>query len=89
MIEVEIKFFGSLRKYTPEGSTFSVHLPKAASIKNIKAELQMELIRRFPEFSDQQLLCDSAIASETQLLSLEQVLIGSCTLLVLPPVCGG
>ncbi len=89
MIEIEMKLFGSFRKYENLEKPIVVNSQSPISVSRLKENLENRFKELFPHFSDSALIQDSAIANESQVLDLNHVINQSCTLLILPPVCGG
>lgn len=89
MIEIELKLFGSFRKYEKQGTPIRVSSVEPLSITHLKEILDSRFKELFERFSDSELIRDSAIADDTQVLGQNHVISRSCTLLILPPVCGG
>ena len=89
MIEIEMKLFGSFRKYEKHGEPIIVSSNEPISVSHLKEKLSSRFKELFPHFSDSELIQDSAIASDSQVLDLNYVIKNSCSLLILPPVCGG
>lgn len=80
-INITMRLFGAFRKYG-ESLTFAV--PKGATPETVKERLTEKLGN-----GAAQLVRDSAIANEDEIMSDDAVLNGSCSLAILPPVCGG
>ncbi len=89
MIEIEIRLFGSFRKYEKQGTPIIVNSREPIPISSLKEKLDSRFKEFFPHFSDSELIKDSAVASESQILDLNHVIERSCSLFILPPVCGG
>lgn len=89
MIEIEMRLFGSFRKYEKHGNPIILNASEPISVSNLKERLNNRFKELFPHFSDSELIQDSAIASDSQVLDLNHVIKNSCSLLILPPVCGG
>lgn len=89
MLEFEIKLFGAFRKYEEQGRPIHVRFDQPIQISQLKKGLLLEFQKRFPMFQDSDLISDSAIANESQVFSSDHLLSDSCTLFILPPVCGG
>lgn len=89
MIEIEMRLFGSFRKYEKLENPIVVSSQAPISISHLKEKLESRFKELFPHFSDSALIQDSAIANDSQVLDLSHVINQSCTLLILPPVCGG
>jgi molybdopterin converting factor small subunit len=81
MIQIEIKFFGAFRKYEKGRVPLFVNLQEPITVEEVKLALKEQL--------GDPLIDDSALANETRVLSAKAVLTSSCSLSLLPPVCGG
>lgn len=91
MIEIEMSLFGAFRKFWKEQSPLLLRVNAPASVDQIKLALSNKLAELSNEFgkNSEQLIKDSAIASDTEVLLSTAVLNESCRLSILPPVCGG
>ncbi len=87
-INVEINLFGSFRKFD-NGQPIILFLPQGANLNNIRNGLSTELTARYPEFNQQALINESAIADEREILGDTYCLERDVKLAILPPVCGG
>ncbi len=88
MKKVEVRLFGAFRKYVPEGR-IQVMLDEPCSIPVFKTTLFSELQKVNPEFSDVNLVLESALADENFILTESSVIDATRQLALLPPVCGG
>ena len=91
MIELKFRMFGAFRKYERDLVPFVLRAEEPLTVAVAKDRLARrlgEIDEAFGAAGDQ-LVKDSAIANETRVLSPDTVLTGSCTLSLLPPVCGG
>lgn len=88
MIEVRVKLFGAFRKYG-DGREIVVELRERSGLGELKSALAEKLRVRHAGFSDGGLLASSAFAGESAILSSEVKFERSCSVAVLPPVCGG
>ncbi len=89
MIEIQVRLFGALRKYEGSQPSVRVEAPAGVTVAAVKERLASQLRAAHAPFKDEQLIQDSAIANETQVLQSSTVIERSCTLAILPPVCGG
>lgn len=89
MIELEIKFYGAFRKYEDHSAPLYLSVESPASVKKIKNSLKEALQSRVSKFLDEDLLDDSALATQTRVLAPGDSISDSCVLSILPPVCGG
>ncbi len=91
MIEIEIKLFGAFKKYVNQKTPILLKSKTPLSMDQIKNAISSRLTELSPDFGKTgvQLLKDSAIACETQVLFPNAVVMQSCSLSILPPVCGG
>lgn len=90
MITVELRLFGAFRKYS-EDSSISIEIPqKNCRVSALKEGIASELVRRRPDLKDSnKLVFESALANEKEVLRDNDEIQSSCTLAILPPVCGG
>ena len=89
MIAVEIRLFGAFRKYESQCMPLRISINKPATIAKIKKALAEKFHEMVLNFSDAQLITDSAMADDYRILPLEEIVDRSCVLSILPPVCGG
>lgn len=89
MIEIEVRLFGSFRKYEKQGTPIMINSRDPIAISSLKEKLDSCFKELFPHFSDSELIKDSAIANNSQILDLNHMIERSCSLFILPPVCGG
>lgn len=88
MKQVEVRLFGAFRKYVPEGR-IQIMLDEPCSIPVFKTALFSQLQKLSPEFSDLNLVLESALADENIILAESSVIDEARPLALLPPVCGG
>jgi len=88
MKQVEVRLFGAFRKYVPEGR-IQITIEEPCSIPVFKAVLFSQLQKIYPEFSDLNLVLESALADENIILTESSVIDVTRQLALLPPVCGG
>ena len=88
MKEIEIKLFGAFRKYVPTGK-IKLQIDQQYTALQLKEKIQQTLQRQIPDYSEPCLVFESALATESEVLS-EDALVGETSnLALLPPVCGG
>lgn len=80
-ITVEIKFFGSFRRF---GDKASLILPRGSDINAVKKTLA-----RYLGAGEEALVADSVLADAHQILETGRVFDENVRLSILPPVCGG
>lgn len=83
---VKIYFFGAFKKY---GDHEMLNLPTGSSVEDLKNLLTRHLIRKIPNFSDIQLIQDSAVACNDTVVGSHYKVQAGETVSILPPVCGG
>jgi len=88
MIEVELRLFGSFRRYSDTPSVI-IRLPEKCTVHACKEIIAQELRRLRPEFGAGDLVFASALADDKAILQDRDEIQSSCTLAILPPVCGG
>lgn len=92
MIQIELRLFGVFKKYAKSGNTVSFDVNQSDTIltsQEIKSRLASYLSGFPASHLDIRLIADSAIANEKRILSSEEQIHNSCSLAILPPVCGG
>lgn len=91
MIEIEMSLFGAFRKYHSAKTPIYLKLDAPATIDQVKIVLSRSLNEMNSEFGSngEQLVKDSALASESDVLLPNTIIRESCKLAILPPVCGG
>ena len=88
MIDVQLRLFGAFRSYSSELS-IPFTLPQACRVNEFKKLIAERLQDLNPELGKSDLVFDSAIANEREVLTEEDTIAESCSLAILPPVCGG
>ncbi len=78
---LSIRCFGVFRKF---GETLSLEVPKNSTIHDIKNRLSQLL-----EEAHKELIEDSVLASDTDILPDSYIVQEVTSLSILPPVCGG
>lgn len=89
MIEVQIKYFGAFRNSKRRVELSKLRFEKPFKVSELKSKLASEFRNRMGDESTARLVLDSAVASEDEILPLDLRVERNCTLLLLPPVCGG
>lgn len=89
MIELEIRLFGAFRKYEAQCVPLHLCVEEPATVPKIKGALVEKLRSQVSDFSDSQLIEDSALATDRRVLSSGDNVSTTCVLSILPPVCGG
>lgn len=87
-MEKKIKFFGVLRKFGDDRGYYITTLLPGMTAEKLKTQLKSELTQKFPNF-DGALIDESALASESEVLSKFSVISNDSDIALLPPVCGG
>ncbi|NUM89575.1 MAG: MoaD/ThiS family protein [Bdellovibrionales bacterium] len=85
MIALQLQLFGAFRDYAP---FVRIEVPAGCRVRELRPVLA-EALRRMDSRGNDALVHDSAIASENEVLPEDYRIAASCTLAVLPPVCGG
>lgn len=88
MNEIEIKLFGAFRKYVPVGK-IKLQIDRQYTAIQLKEKIQETLLLQIPNYTEQSLVFESALATENEVLSEEAIVNGKGNLALLPPVCGG
>lgn len=88
MIHIELRLFGAFRKYS-ESASIAIEIPNKCSVSSLKESIAMELMRRRPDLDESRLVFESALANEKEILRDHEDIQSSCSLAILPPVCGG
>jgi molybdopterin converting factor small subunit len=88
MNEIEIRLFGSFRKFISSGS-IKVRIPSQITVAQLKEIVNCELQRQSSEFTDSNLVYESAVATESEVLAEDDMVKDLHRLALLPPVCGG
>lgn len=83
---VKVKFFGAFRKY---GDNETLSIPAESSVGDLKKLLAEHLSGKVQNFSDAQLVRDSAVACNNTIVSLDYKVRPGEDISILPPVCGG
>lgn len=88
MNEVEIKFFGAFRKYIPAGR-LKLRLKYPCTAIQLKEQIHQRLQEQIPNYKEPNLVFESALATETEVLAEDVSVDEKLSLALLPPVCGG
>lgn len=88
-MRVEIRLFGKFRKYESGKNSLVLDCPENMNVHEIKDQMKRYFREKNPQFLDDSLIEESAIANESRILSVDEKIQESCTLAILPPVCGG
>lgn len=80
-ISINVRLFGAFRKY---GETVTFTMPSGSSVQLVKEKLAEIL-----SLADAQLIRDSVLANDNEIIEDTAVLSIDCNLAILPPVCGG
>ncbi len=86
-VGITIRLFGAFRKFG-NGSEIEISVRCGTNLKELRVLLSQYLRENDPKFSET-LVVDSAIANDTKILTNDFCIEKSCTLAILPPVCGG
>lgn len=86
-IRLSIKMYGAFRKYHPD--ILLLDLPVGGTSADVKSAISGALRSQNPQFNDDELINKSAIANNHRVFKEEDRIIESCSLAILPPVCGG
>ncbi len=84
MIEIKMNLFGAFKKYQNLENPISLKFNSPVTIDQIKKEMG-----KYFDSNGIQLILDSAIANESEVLEINTLIQHSCKLSILPPVCGG
>lgn len=88
MKEIEIKLFGAFRKYVPSGK-ICLQLEGPSTARTLKEQIQEKILAQSSNYKGQNLVFESALATESAILSEEDLVDDKSSLALLPPVCGG
>ena len=89
MITVRSKYFGAFRDLEKKADLSELRFETPVSISDLKVALADGFRKIMGNDSAERLVQDSAIANDEKVLSRGHLVAGDCTLLLLPPVCGG
>lgn len=88
MISIDLRLFGSFRKYS-EHPIINIELLSKCDVLVLKQIIAGHLKKIKPDLGEPDLVFDSALANEREILKDQDEITQSCTLAILPPVCGG
>ncbi|MCC6278915.1 MAG: hypothetical protein IT289_13460 [Oligoflexia bacterium] len=88
MKTVKVKLFGGFKKFIPSGY-LELQVQENCGVNLLKAEIQKHLESHSPEFLGSQLVFDSVLASDVEILNDNESIVECASLALLPPVCGG
>lgn len=89
MIQVEFKYFGAFRDFKDLSKVSKLRFSEPPSVADIKKALIQEFQKQRGDTSAEGLVVDSAVSNEEAVLGMDDRVDHSCTLFLLPPVCGG
>ncbi len=88
MSQIRIRLFGAFRKFVPSGR-LELYVKEGLTAKQLKAEIQSALESQTSEYLGSTLVFESALATESEVLSEDCLIDEKMELALLPPVCGG
>ncbi len=88
MREIEIKLVGAFRKYVPTGK-IKLPMDQPYTALQLKNKIHEALQEQIPNYAEPSLVFESALATESEILSEETIVNEMNHLALLPPVCGG
>lgn len=88
MNNLEIQLFGSFKKYIPSGR-ICISLEQPTSVYRFKQQIADTIFEMNSNFREATLIFESALATEKCILFDDEVVDGTMSLALLPPVCGG
>lgn len=88
MRKVQIKLFGTFRKYVAEGS-IELSIEDNCSARSLKKMIHDFLAENKPSYSEPCLVAESVLATESSILSDDSAPLVGSSFALLPPVCGG
>lgn len=86
MITIEITLLGALKQLD---DMVTLHVESGTSVGSIKQSIKQHLESRHAHSPVLNLIEDSALANESEILSHDDLLTTDQKLAILPPVCGG
>lgn len=86
-IYLSIKMFGAFRKYHPD--ILTIEVGQGTTAHSIKSAIATALRAANPAFRDNELIDKSALADNVRVFKEDDLITASCSLAILPPVCGG
>lgn len=89
MIEIRFRYFGAFRNFLEKVQIPQLEFAHPVDISELKARLAVEFRKQLGNGTADTLIDDSAVATEEDILPLSYRVESSCTLMLLPPVCGG
>jgi len=87
-ITLTISMFGAFRAFSGK-EAFVIEVPHGATLAQVRLALKQELKQRNPEFGNDALVDESALADEKEILPESAIFTHDVSLAILPPVCGG
>lgn len=89
MIEIKLRYFGAFRNYSEKVQIPQLEFSQSLDVSELKTRLAAEFRKQLGNSAADTLIEDSAVATEEDVLPLIYRIEKSCTLMLLPPVCGG
>lgn len=88
MRKIKVRCFGAFRKYVPSGS-LEIEVTEQDLVSDFKVKLSKAIESINQNFSDSQLIHESVVANQNEVLPLNYLLEKETEVAILPPVCGG
>lgn len=91
---MQVKMFGALRKFSDDDGFFKFEFSADATVAPVmtvskfKTALSAQLEKKYADFT-KELLLQSAIANQEEILQDDHLIQPNEVIAVLPPVCGG
>ncbi|MEY4615441.1 MAG: hypothetical protein RJB66_401 [Pseudomonadota bacterium] len=84
-----VRLFGAFRKYVGNDTHIVIDHSSEITVGEVKQLIGQALRKRNPQFEDDQLVLDSAIANDESIYSSHDLVVPGGEIAILPPVCGG
>lgn len=88
MKNYKIKLFGAFRKFHLERDVL-IQMSKVATAQELKEELKVYMKKNIQNFNEDVLIDESALATDSKIITNNEELMEDVNLSILPPVCGG
>lgn len=88
MTTIEVRLFGAFRKYISSG-IIHISLNEVCQISEFRMKVLEQIQKESPLFEDTNLILESALANDHEILSETAIVAPGDKLAFLPPVCGG
>jgi molybdopterin converting factor small subunit len=89
VMKTKVRMFGAFRKHMGDEVFIEFEQESNLSVPAIKEKISIALKEKNPQFNEDTLIADSALADESHVFQQTENIAPGGSLALLPPVCGG